>query len=124
MAVIPRKDLKNLASMHSYAHRVQQHTKALNGNRTRFDASLLHQDAIIRCIGIVGEAARKISPTTKTAYPQIPWNQIRGMRNQLIHGYNRIDLGIVWLTATKSIPHLIDLLEPLISTEHDLTPGN
>lgn len=121
---VPRKDWENLVSMHSYAQRVQQYTRDLNHSRAHFDASPPYRDAIIRGLSVVGEAARRISPTTKTAHPQIPWDQIKGMRNQLIHNYNHIHLGTVWKTATKSIPELIDLLEPLIASEPDRTPDD
>ena len=124
MAVIPRKDLKRLVSMHSYAQRVQQYTKDLDHSRARFNANPPYKDAIIRCLIVVGEASRTISPTTKTAHPQIPWDQIKGMRNQLVHNYNYIHLRTVWKTATKSTPELIDLLEPLISSERDRTPDD
>lgn len=82
-----------------------------------FDRSSLHQHAIMKVIENVGEAARKISDETKAAHPEIPWSDIIGMRNRLIHDYFRIDLEKLWDTVQQDIPKLIPLLEPLIKPE-------
>ncbi len=67
--------------------------------------------AVVRDVEIVGEAAAKVTEETKARYTSIPWNDIIGMRNRLIHGYFDIDIEVVWSTVTRDLPPLIDALE-------------
>ncbi|MEW6777692.1 MAG: DUF86 domain-containing protein [Bdellovibrionota bacterium] len=69
------------------------------------------QDAVIRRITIVGEASRRLSEEARAAHPDIPWRQIIGMRNLVVHVYDSVDLLIVWETATIFLPELIGKLE-------------
>jgi uncharacterized protein with HEPN domain len=82
-----------------------------------FIESELHQNAVIRPLEIIGEAAGKISQETRSQFPQIPWKLMIGMRNRLIHDYMDIDLQTVWDTIQKDLPALIHTLEPLIPPE-------
>ena len=82
----------------------------------QFEQSQLHQNAILKAIEIIGEAAR-ISEETKQAHPGIPWPEIIGMRNRLVHAYFEVDLKRVWKTAQQDIPRLIDIIEPLVPPE-------
>ncbi len=72
------------------------------------------QDSVIRRIEIIGEAARRVSLQTRVAYPGIPWSEMVGMRNMMIHHYDDVDLEIVWDTVQCDLPRLIELIEPLI----------
>jgi uncharacterized protein with HEPN domain len=76
-----------------------------------FKANELVQDAIIRNIEIIGEASKKISKNTKQTYYKIPWKEIAGMRDKLIHDYLGVDVKVVW----ETIHHDIPMLEELIS---------
>ena len=71
---------------------------------SQFDDSRLHQNAVLKAIEIVGEAASKVSDTTRTAYPDIPWEE---MRNRLVHAYFEVDRVLVWRTVRDDIPALI-----------------
>jgi uncharacterized protein with HEPN domain len=84
-------------------------------NRSDLDNSRLHVLALVRLVEIVGEAASRVSKATQRRHPQVPWPQIIGMRNRLIHGYDVVDLGIVWQTVTEELPPLIDELERILS---------
>ena len=75
------------------------------------------QDSVIRRIEIIGEAARRISPETRTAYLDIPWNAMIGIRNLMVHDYDAVDLQVVWRTVQLDLPALIARLEPLLSPE-------
>lgn len=75
------------------------------------------QDAVIRRLEIIGEASRRISPQTKNTNPGIPWNEMIGMRNMMIHDYDDVDLEIVWDTIQRDLPRLIESLEPLVPPE-------
>jgi len=67
--------------------------------------------SLLKEIEIIGEAASKVSAEARRATPDIPWQDIVGMRNRLIHGYFDIDLDMVWDTMTKDLPPLIRQLE-------------
>ena len=64
------------------------------------------QDSVIRRIEIIGEAVRNIPPEFRADYPDIPWNEIAGMRDILIHKYFGIDLELTWEVAIRDIPAL------------------
>lgn len=70
----------------------------------------------------VGEAANRLSSESASLVPGVPWPEIRGMRNRLIHGYDSIDLSIVWETAKKDIPHLMAAVESVMAAEQGHTP--
>jgi uncharacterized protein with HEPN domain len=73
--------------------------------------------ALLKCIEIVGEAASAVGAETVARYPQIPWRQIRGMRNRLVHGYYEVDLNIVWDTVENNLAPLLAALEQVVPTE-------
>ena len=71
---------------------------------TDFTESRLLQLGLVRLIEIIGEAAGRVSPETRHRFVDVPWQQIIGMRNRLIHGYDAIDLTVLWRTVTWSCP--------------------
>ncbi len=72
------------------------------------------QDAIVRRIEIIGEAARRLSQETRDKHPQIPWREITSMRNLVIHEYDVVDIGQVWDTVQNKIPPLIEELKKIV----------
>jgi uncharacterized protein with HEPN domain len=72
------------------------------------------QDAVVRRIEIIGEAARRLSQETRDIYPQIPWREITSMRNLVIHEYDVVDIGQVWDTVQNKIPPLIEELTKIV----------
>jgi uncharacterized protein with HEPN domain len=83
-------------------------------DEARFNASKLHQAAVVRCLGIIGEAASKVSQEFRTAHSEIDWREIIGMRHRLIHNYADVRLDIVWAVLRDDLPGLIAALQPLI----------
>jgi len=83
----------------------------------QFDQDEIMQDAIMRRIQIIGEAARKVSKEFKGEHPEIPWHEIAGMRNRLVHEYFKVITEKVWEAVQRDIPDLIIALEPLVPPE-------
>ncbi len=79
--------------------------------RRRKDKAAFQTDALLQVwmvhhLLIIGEAVRGIEPDVRQRYPSVPWRQISGMRNILVHDYFRINQDIVWETVEKHIPAL------------------
>ena len=72
----------------------------------QFDKDTLIQDGVIRQLEIVGEASKRLSDNTKANYEDVPWKDIAGMRDKLIHDYLGTDIKAVWDTAKDDIPIL------------------
>lgn len=75
--------------------------------RSDLDTDQMLSLALARAIEIIGEAASKVSPKTRSATPFVPWAQIIAMRNRLIHAYFHIDNDIIWKTITEEVPELL-----------------
>lgn len=76
-----------------------------------FKESPLIQDAVIRHLEIVGEAATRVSEDAQDRFDDVPWRDITGMRNKLIHGYFGVDVDVVWETVVEDLPPLKRALE-------------
>jgi uncharacterized protein with HEPN domain len=106
------RDDAYLLDMLLATRKVQQFTQGVTWDQ--FQGDDLLQNAVMRLIQIVGEAARKVSPEFKQAHPEIPWQGIVGMRNRLVYDYFRIESSRVWEVIERDLPALIPLIEPLI----------
>lgn len=73
------------------------------------------QSAVIRQLEIIGEAVKRLSADTTAAAPQVPWRQIAGARDRLIHGYFQVDLEAVWAMVEQDLPGLQLQLRRLLS---------
>ena len=79
-----------------------------------FERNVMLQDAVIRQLSVIGEAARNVAQETKAAQAEIPWIAMIGRRNRLVHEYSRINLTRVWDTVQINIPRLISSVAPLV----------
>jgi uncharacterized protein with HEPN domain len=100
----------SLADIVAYARRVSGYVSGVT--REEFVVDVGRQDQVIRCLGVIGEAAKRTPTEIRDRYPLVPWAQIAGMRNRLSHEYDAIDMEAVWLTATKDVPAILRLLYP------------
>lgn len=87
-----------------------------DADEQRFMQDLLLQDGVIRQLGIIGEAVKRLSPDLRMMHDAVPWKDIAGMRDKLVHDYFGVDLEAVWEAATKDLPILKTQIEHILDT--------
>ncbi len=101
---MPERDEKlYFAEILDAVDRALQYTRE---GREAFFADPKTQDAVIRNIEIIGEAVKGVSEPTRRAHPEVPWSQIAGTRDRVIHGYFNVDLEIIWEIVATELPGL------------------
>lgn len=80
-------------------------------SRRDFDRDEVLRLAMRHIIQIIGEAANRVSTEFRATHPEIPWEEIVGMRHRVVHDYLGIDEEIIWTTLTHDLPKLVDILE-------------
>jgi uncharacterized protein with HEPN domain len=103
-----------MADMLGALRKVHVFTHGLDAEQ--FAADERTQYAVIALLEIVGEAAGKVSAPVRATYTDVAWRSLVGMRNHLIHGYNEVDLGVVWTAVTREVPSLTAALERALAT--------
>jgi uncharacterized protein with HEPN domain len=82
-----------------------------------FETNKLRRDGVMMRILVIGEATKRLSDEFRQRYPHIPWQQMAGMRDFLIHDYDKVIVLRIWETATQAIPALIVQLESIIPSD-------
>jgi len=112
--MLPERDAGSMEDMLRYAR------EALDASRGRSRADLdddrFFNLGLQRLVEIIGEAAARVSPQTRAHYPHIPWQDIVGMRNRLIHGYDVVDSELLWDTIVNDLPPLVAELRKMVPT--------
>ena len=104
--------------LHHMLERCRRITRFIGPGKERFLASEELQDAVIRNIEVIGEAAKRVSSESRGRLPQLDWKRICGMRDVLIHDYIGVDLEGVWNVASTRIPELESVLREFLITGH------
>ena len=106
-----RSDIDLLDDILICMEKIQSYLNGLTYDQFSNDSKT--QDAIIRNIEIIGEATKHLSDAIKLRYNNIPWKEIAGTRDRLIHGYFGVNIDIVWEIATIDIPKLKAQIEEI-----------
>jgi uncharacterized protein with HEPN domain len=113
-----RRDEAHLLDILIAARKAMQFVGGID--RKQFEENELVQNAVMRPLEIIGEASAKISKDFRKSHTEIPWKEMAGLRNRLIHEYFRIDYGAVGDTIQKDLPNLIEIIEPLVPKEDEI----
>lgn len=82
-------------------------------DKKHFEQDIQCQYAVIRALEIIGEASKRVSQPFREKFPQIPWRQMAGMRDILIHAYDVVDLDYIWQVSQNEVKDLINELQRL-----------
>ena len=93
-------------------------------SRKNLDTDRVRCLALVRLLEIVGEAAGRVSEQTQTEYPAIPWSQIISLRNRLIHGYDSVDMDVLWKILSHDLPSLIEALKTISDLREQILANN
>lgn len=96
-------DATYLGHIREAIRRIREYTA---GGEAEFLADARTQDAVLRNLQIVGEAAKKLSPGLIAARPEIPWRSMTGLRDRVVHDYFGVSLAIVWDVVANHLPAL------------------
>lgn len=106
------RDDATLLDIANAAYLIQNFIQGMT--KEAFLGDLKTQSAVLHQVMVIGEAVKRLSQAFREQYPILPWALIAGMRDQLIHGYDAVDLEEVWKTATCDVPEVLIKLEPLL----------
>ena len=84
------------------------------GGERSFFADTMIQDAVIRNLQVLAESTQRLSESTKVSHPEVPWHEIAGFRNVVVHGYLGIDLKQIWLIVEQNLEELQGQVEIML----------
>ncbi len=96
--------------------RAERVARYISDGREALIASEQTQDAVIRNLEVIGEAAKHVSKSTRDRIPALDWRRIAGMRDILIHNYMGVDLGEVWNAASRDVPAMAEALRRFLAS--------
>ncbi|AFY36694.1 protein of unknown function DUF86 [[Leptolyngbya] sp. PCC 7376] len=111
------RDAESLIDIYDSAQLILSYCEDLDRDALRDNVE--KQDAILRRIIIIGEATKRLSPAFRTKNNQIPWREIAGMRDMVVHEYDNVNLQEVWKVVTEDLPQLLRNIEPLLPSKPD-----
>src|SRR3954466_11743833 len=111
---LPSRDSRlTLRQMRDYACEAAEMVQ--DRTRAHLDSDRMLNLALVRLLEILGEAANRVPTQARTQFAQIPWPQLIALRNRLIHGYDEVDLDVLWKIVATDLPPLIAELERILA---------
>ena len=107
-----REDTVYLRHILDAAERIGRYLAGVSWER--FEREELLQDGVIRQLEVIGEATRRLSREVRGRYSEVPWGDIAGMRDKLIHDYMGVDVELVWTTAVEDVPVLKEQIKGIL----------
>ena len=101
-----------------YMERAENHIKNFQLDQFLKDDKTC--DAVIRCVEVIGEAAKNIPEEIRIIYPSIPWRDLAGMRDKIIHSYFTVDFNTVWLVLKEDIPKLKPMVKKVLEKMEEM----
>jgi uncharacterized protein with HEPN domain len=102
-------------ALHQILSHAKEAVELLHGKtRVDLDNNRLLNLALTRLLEIIGEAANRVPESVQEKYPELPWLQMIGLRNRLIHGYDQMDFDILWIIVKQDLPGLVSQLEKIL----------
>jgi len=98
-------------------HAREARSMAADRSRADLDADRQLELALTRLMEVVGEACTRVPQTLRSRHPSVPWRQVTALRNRLIHGYDDVDLDILWTIVSVELGPLIEQLERILAEE-------
>jgi uncharacterized protein with HEPN domain len=94
-------------------------TAVINVDYDRFVDDFMINFVVARALEIVGEATKRLPQKVRKAYPEIPWRDMAGMRDRIVHDYDNVDLRIMWDVVKQEIPQLKPRLQQILADYSD-----
>ena len=110
-----RSDTATLSDLVAACLRVMDYVQGASRSDLDQDDRLL--SACCYQIAVIGEAVKRVSPATRGKHPEVPWKDIAGMRDRLIHGYDSVDVDELWKTATEDVPALLEQVRTILAAD-------
>lgn len=106
------RDSESLIDIERAAKRILRYINGIS--RAELETNDEKVSAILYQITIIGEATKRLSPKIRQQHPEIPWRDIAGIRDILVHEYDQVDLDVIWDVVQSKLPELLVLIEPLL----------
>ncbi|MCC3415139.1 MAG: DUF86 domain-containing protein [Microcoleus sp. PH2017_29_MFU_D_A] len=106
------RDNESLIDIERAARRILRYTDKIS--RAELEMNDEKLSAILYQIAIIGEATKRLSQDFRQQHPEIPWREIAGMRDMLIHKYDQVDFDVIWDVVQSKLPELVTKLEPIL----------
>jgi uncharacterized protein with HEPN domain len=107
-----RRDQESLIDIANAIERISRYTNEIS--KLELETKDEKLSAILYQITIIGEATKRLSQPFRQQHPEIPWREMAGMRDVIVHEYDQLDLDVVWDVVASKLPELLSLINPLL----------
>lgn len=105
------RDLESLIDIKNAAQRIKKYADGIS--RSGLEENDEKLSAILYQITIIGEATKRISPEFRMLYPEMPWREMAGMRDVIVHEYDQLDFEVIWDVVSSRLDDLLNQIENL-----------
>jgi uncharacterized protein with HEPN domain len=106
------RDLESLIDIKNAAQRIKKYVDGIS--RSALEENDEKLSAILYQITIIGEVTKRISSEFRTQHPEVPWREMSGMRNVIVHEYDQLDFEVIWDVVSHKLDELLSLIESFL----------